>query len=98
MWWRFRPYAYFGGTLTSGIIGRSSLEDSLTLTVPEEEHVRAGVGFRYALNPRIDVFTEVQLFTREARNFLENGIADRYVVWGIGIDRLHAGVRIWLRR
>jgi hypothetical protein len=97
VWWRFRPYAYFGGTLTSGIIGRSSLEDSLTLAVPEEEYVRAGVGFRYALNSRIDVFTEVQLFTKEARNFLENGIADRYVVWGIGIDRLHAGVRIWLR-
>jgi hypothetical protein len=95
--WRFRPSAYFGGTLTSGILGSSSLEDSLTLAVPEEEHVRAGIGFRYALNPRIDIYTEVQLFSRDATNSLEGGIADRHMVWGIGIDRLHAGVRMWLR-
>jgi hypothetical protein len=95
--WRFRPYAYFGGTLTSGIIGHSSLEDSLTLPVPEEEQAQAGIGFRYALKPRMDIYAEAQLFSMEARNFLEDGFAERDVVSGIGVDRLHLGVRMWVR-
>ncbi len=95
--WQVRPYAYFGGTLTSGIIGHSSLEDSLTLPVSAEEQVQAGIGFRYTLRSRMDIYTEVQLFSMDARNSLEAGFAVRDVVWGIGIDRVHVGVRMWVR-
>ena len=57
--WRLLPYAFVGGHFGTDFVGRTTLGDSLTMVAPMEQSVRAGIGGRFALTPRIDLYTEI---------------------------------------
>jgi hypothetical protein len=61
--WRVLPYVYFGGELVPLSFGSSSLADSNTYIVSPGHHLRAGIGGRVVLTPRIDAFAELQVYT-----------------------------------
>ena len=63
--WRVLPYVYFGGELVSLDFGNSSLADSNTFIASPGRHLRAGIGGRVALTPRIDAFAEIQVYTND---------------------------------
>jgi hypothetical protein len=99
--WRVLPYAYFGGELVPFSFGSSSLVDSSTVIASPGRHLRAGIGGRVALTPRIDAFAEVQAYSDDlSQLYPEPGIGgfSQSEATLVGLAKAHAGVRFLLAR
>jgi len=99
--WRVLPYAYFGGELVPFSFGSSSLVDSNTVVASPGRHLRAGIGGRFALTPRIDAFAEVQAYSDDlSASTPEPGIGgfSQTEATLVGLAKVHAGVRFLLAR
>jgi hypothetical protein len=97
--WRFRPYLFVGGEYASNFLGNSTLVDSTTMIAPPVGSLRAGVGGRFALSRRVDVYGTVQLFTLESsRQYVPPEFVVQTVMSCIGVDHVRVGVSIALGR
>jgi hypothetical protein len=99
--WRLLPYAYFGGELVPFSFGGSALEDSTTVVASPGRHLRAGIGGRFALTPRIDLFAEVQAYSDDL-SLLHPDFGAGFFGFSrteatlVGFAKAHAGVRFLL--
>jgi hypothetical protein len=99
--WRVLPYVYFGGELVPLSFGNSSLGDSNTFVASPGHHLRAGIGGRVALTPRIDAFAEVQAYSDDllpTEPAPEIGGTFQTGYGGVGFMKVHAGARFLLAK
>ena len=99
--WRVLPYAYFGGELVPFNFGSSSLVDSSTVIASPGRHLRAGIGARVAITPRIDAFAEVQAYSDDLSPLHPEpdfGGFSQTEGTLVGFAKAHAGVRFLLAR
>lgn len=88
--WRVLPYVWGGGQITTYWGGQGTL-DTRFLYGPEY-HVRFGIGARYTLSSRIDLFGEIQLFSEDT--YRVNG--GHWIVGSIAVDKIQLGARFAL--
>ena len=91
--WKILPYLYGGYQLIT-YWGNQGTPDTRFLFGPEY-HIRFGIGTRYSLNQRIDIFGEVQLFTKDTYTEINpEYIGGHWIVGSIAIDKIQIGTRL----
>ena len=95
--WRVLPYIYGGYQLTT-YWGNQGTLDTRFIFGPEY-HVRFGIGTRYSLNQRIDLFGEVQLFNEDTYTEINpEYIGEHWIVGSIAVNKIQIGARLALSR
>jgi len=94
--WRLLPYLWAGGQLTRYFGHQEEPEViDLRFLTGFERHIRAGLGGRFMLSRRVDLFCEVQLFSEDTYpevDASEHG-AGHWLIGRFGLCQAHLGAR-----